>query len=352
MKFLISALVLFASAGATAQSGPSMMIRAIRPDLGADTVAFIARNARPFNIGSADFGGSALTGRDISKRLCGTFYDAYWGVVREFNIGNVPPLDIAVDDAGNYAWPRCLYAEQFPAGRKVVVAQGDSAALIYRRFTGSAGAGAPLAKYFGLATAGDLANLKVGQTVNVEYRTIPVSITPADGDRKGFEEKLKRTVTTAGGSPDATYLVSEPAQGRIVVAAPTLDYASQPQGTPVCAPFSTAPIDPEAIVRAYTRTYEEVNRLNPDSPKRAKVMVVDNGFFGAFPDNINNNLDPFAGSPFPSAFFRKGTDGTSLLARRIFIETEDILESGQTKSVNYVDPINFVHFLADRKSVV
>lgn len=346
---LASALLVAATCASSvagfAQTSQTMLIRAIRTDLSADLITFIARNARPFSIASNEYGKS-LTGRDIAARLCGTFYEAYWRSVLEVNKGNVPPLEKEIADAAAFTWPRCLYAQQFPPGsHKIVVARGETAALIYRRYTGSAGAGLPLARFFGGQLADDFASIKVGQTVAAAYRTIPVSVTPIDGNRAAFEANLRRIAAAGGAQPEAIYVLTDPPQGRIVVAAPSLDSTAPPIGLAPCAPFDNTdklPIRPERIVGAYERAYGEVLRRNPfDTPDRARIVVVDNGFFGADPDAA----EPFGAGPFPKTYFRHALDGSSLLWRRISVETWDTREDGSRIRRLFVDPINSFHLL-------
>ena len=340
---LVTALCTVLAGSAYAQTSPSLMLRAVRPNIGSAVVAHIARNARPFEL-SADFRfGQSPTGRAIAKRLCGTPSDPfYWAMVREMNVGLPADPDVPLADPQAIVWPRCLYVEPYPNGRSVRVELRDTPGHIYLRFTGSAGTPGPMAKFFGVASITELAKtIKPGQMLTITYRTLPVNVTPRDGNRSAFESELRK-LAAAGGEPiEAMLQIGEPPQGRIVVAEPSVP-PDGPKDPPVCATSDRPPFDVAAVVLAYGRARDSVKALkNGELPRPARVVLVDNGFFGADP----NVQPPFEGSPFPPAYFRPGANGESLLAQRLNIRTKDLREDGQYEDAEYVDPINFVHLL-------
>jgi subtilisin family serine protease len=340
---------LLVSTGAFAETPVSLTLRAVGPHVNDAVVRYVARSTRPFNLSTQELSrNTPLTGRDIVGRLCGSFREAYWAEVLEANKANPPSLDKPVPDAGALAWPRCLYVELFRPGKSVTVRPKDIASEIYKRHTGSPGTSESIAKFFAVDSVDDVKALKVGQKLTISYSTLPVTVVPRGNSPQAFTDELKRLAAADGKPPFAMIVVSEPTQGEIVVSVPTLGPADESQVESSCAPFADSPIDRDAIQNAYRYAYEVIKlKGTGDIPRRAKIMVVDNGFFGANPENVG---DPFEGSPFPSKFFRKSSDGQSIIAQRINVNTTD-LAGEQAVVVNFIDPINYVHGLvADETS--
>ena len=336
---VFGAIGLVAAASVAGQTGSSLQVRAVAPPSD-DVIRFVARNARSSTLSALDLGGSTLRARDIVMRLCGSMREAYWAELLDANKTNPPALDAPVQDPGAIAWPRCLYVELFQPGQTITVQPNDTASIIYRRLTGSNGSPESIAKFFGASSMEAIKALTVGQKLQPAYRTLPVTLLPRNDDPDAFTKELNR-VAAAGGRPSiAMVRVSDPAEGQIVLSLPAS--IGSDHVAPACARSGDDPLDAHAIARAYRFTYEWIKVAKQgEVPRKARILIVDNGFFGADPQNVKN---PFQDSAFPPQFFRPGSDGKSIIAQRINVNTTDY-EGDQPVNVHYIDPINYVHGL-------
>lgn len=313
--------------------GQALTLRAVGPHITDDLISYVARNATPFNLSSMDLNSAKpKTARDIIRSLCGSVREAYWAEFLEVNRIGALSLSDPLLDAGNYFWPRCLWVD--PTPQTVTLFNNDSAARIYKRLTGSHGSDETIARFFGVKSVDEIKTISAGSKLTGAYRTLPITVIPKKGTLESFSKAVNRIALDSGKTSAAMILVSDATQGEIVVAKPSTSLTEASQ----CAPFKVPSIDAQAIQYAYLFARSAGTKMQD----RARILVVDNGFFGADP---NNDKGPFTDSPFPEKYFRKSADKASLIAERIDSNTIDLDDDRQPHVRPFIDPINFTHGL-------
>ena len=332
-RWALSGLLLL-SPGAYAQSADTITVRAIWKNVNTDLVQYVARKARPFELKRRDIGPKGLAAKDIVARLCGSLRQDYWTELVDANKGKKIEPDQVITDPGAYSWPRCFYVEVYEPPRVVPLGPKETGRALYRRYTGGAGSPEALKEFFGAQPTSKDAE---GRTVKASYRTVPVTIAPRDNNLAEFHKELESIAKKVGAGGIE---ISDTPVGIIVTAVPSWEEDE-------CKAVGVEPFKANAVKLAYDFTYGVI-KANPkvDEPRRAKVLVVDNGFFGTNPENDDR---PFDGSPFPSGFFRGG--GQSKIAERISVaRTVDYIGENEVERT-YIDPINHVHgLIADETS--
>jgi hypothetical protein len=232
------------------------------------------------------------------------------------NLKTLPQDEPLGERAKELVWPACLYAQPVPGGIKTTVRPGDNAITIYTRLTGGGGNLAALERFFNRPPAA-LTNLKPKEVLVGAHATAPVTVVPKDGDAPTFLSLLQREARRDG--PSAAMLREVQLPGEIVLGLPPPSVGQVASITRTCTRPSRPPYEAAAVEHAYQfakgRAQSAPIRL---LGTQADVVVVDNGFFGANPRS--QPADPFAGSPFPSQYFK--FDKRATIAQRIEIADE------------------------------
>ncbi|UCV07024.1 S8 family serine peptidase [Dechloromonas denitrificans] len=318
---------------AQAQTATALTLRAVGPHVSDELILHVALNAKPYDLTSQDLSGiTPLTPNAIIRRLCGWVTDAYRSGFLKVNSLKSFDFDALIAEPGNMAWPRCLKVDLSP--QKVQIREGVYASNLYKQLTGSPGRDDSVAKFFGISVE----SMKLhqnGQVLTGSYRTLPVTIFPKKVTPELFAKDVVRIAAAGGKLSNAMILISPLREGVIVLAMPVSDQNDISVDIPLCAGFERPPIEAEAIKQAY----HLARKGWVQAPDPARIVVVDNGFFGADP---TNDKGLFEGSPFPDKYFLKDKDNDQSLAQKINI-TNSVIEYGEPIEFSYIDPSNFVH---------
>jgi subtilisin family serine protease len=303
-----------------AEAQDTIRLRAIGPHANdPGIIRYIAQNAEPFPVPIPEADGpESPTVRSIIRARCGSVQRAY---VEAFRRANPDRKTVALDQAlsrkdSDLAWPACLPVALFPNVDPVKVRPNERAADVYKRLTGGGGSDTAVQKYFAtIDPTIDTASLKEGAVLKVPYITYPVELaTNQDIDTfwRGLEKAAKQSAywlaleKTAADTVETNMIarLRTPDQGSVIVAVDS-----------TCEPLKGAPYDAAAVKEAYERALARAKSASNDI-QRARIVVVDNGFFGADPDKPRGK--EFDDSPFPSGFFAR-EDGDSVVAKRLVL---------------------------------
>lgn len=359
-RCVASALAFACSSVSYAQSNAVLNLRAVVSNPSPELVQYIARHANFVDLQTqSTVQPKPRTAREIVYMICGRipspYFTTYWAEFQRANSNkSTKPAspEAIVSDVTEFDWPACLKVDR--VDQKIRVQKNDlGVADLYQRLTGSKGSDASYAQFF----REKLGVVQPGQMLTGLYRTLPVVITPKN-DPEEFTRDIKRI---ANGLPEAVVNKIELDTGAIIVSVqPPEPGGTNPNTDNECEPFpdSHTQIEVNAVVNAYERA-----RSLSKSSTQANVVVVDNGFFGAYAkclqntpgnksDIFTNNSSCMADSsakipdnPFPSAFFTRLNKDPTRLATPVGIVTTDRRPDGQMQDVGAIDPVNYVHFV-------
>jgi hypothetical protein len=263
-------------------------------------VRIIAETATPHVVSEQERAMESTVG-DMIERLCGSVQDGYIDELSRANGGISINLDASLRDPTAPArFPACLYVyDNAGTGSKIEIAvqAGDNAATIFERLTGKKPTDKQLTEYFGLPMA-KLSTLHAGDILRPQYITQPVFFTVSGPNSMELIMQLSVDIEAAKG-------VEKIANGELPSGHVVMPIESGLASThQLKCSFSSAPLDGAAIKNAL-----EYSRSKEKPTMEADVMIVDNGFLGADP---NNGM--FANSPFDERLFMFSSDGTLELA--------------------------------------
>lgn len=264
-------------------------LRALGPHLSESVIAFIAKNASTFRVSPGELlGATPLTARDVINRHCGGLRDAYWSAFLELNKPKTFLLDDPLgDQAEQLEWPACLYVSAPSGGYATRTRPREYLIDVYKRLTGGGGGDAAVQHFFRRSNVNPTA-LSVGTKVIGNHVTRPVELIP-QMKREAFLNEVTR-LASENGRPAAEMVIELTAAdvGTVIVA------AGDETG---CEPV----VDAEGLFNAKAVSLAYKFTAIRTGFQTAKVVIVDNGFFGANPRNSKGK--EFDGSPFPKMYF-------------------------------------------------
>jgi hypothetical protein len=319
-------LILFCFAGLT-HAASRITVRAIGPYFGENVVQFIAENTELQQLPLSLLKQDGLTPRKVITAQCGHENKHYVAQFLKMNSLAPDQLDAQGDVVTGAAWPACLHL-RLNTQRKVEVHPGESYAAIYHRLTGSPGQPRTVAKFFSISDATLRAPLPTGKLLDYPHSTVEVTLRPRIPETS-FIKGLMASVKKDGSLfPDVLKIVP-PRAGEVLVSVPE---DPESEASMRCMPLNDGPFHAIAVERAFKHAAR--NR----SPGTARLLVIDNGFFGAT-DEEEEDADIFVGSPFPSSFFARQEEGKQPLALRANITATRRFED-QEITITTVEPVN------------
>lgn len=285
-------------------SQDTITIRAIGPHIyrNAAIIKYIAQNAAPHRVNYSDEVDQALaTPRMIINNLCGSFQEPYYALFLDRNKGRATSLtpDKPVGTISpSLEWPACLYVKipTAPGYRAKVRPQEKTALEVYQRLTGGGGTARALQLFFkaSIEQKVDLSIVQPGTILIGAHTTRPVLLTMEELSAKDFWDGL---VSVAGGelaSKELFNRIDVTDEGAVIVA-----------DTTECDAAQGPPYDAAAVANAYQHSSTRAASKGIDFV-RAKVFVIDNGFFGADPRIGRSSR--FKDSPFKEEYFQIDND--------------------------------------------
>lgn len=297
-------------------------LRAIGPHANDPAIIrYIARNAQPSiePIPETD-GNNPITARSIITRRCGSVQSTY---VEEFQAANRPrtiTLDQSLGkDDSSLIWPACLHVAIYPNGFPARVRKDERASHVYVRLTGGGGSEAAIRKFFAATDPKmDVNNIRHGTILMGAHVTQPVYLRVEQGNSGRFWPGLEKAAKESEYWRKLPREVAETARVEATMIAPLTeaDVGAVIVATDeTCEPSSGAPYNVSAVLAAYDRAQHRASTAGQDL-QRARITVVDNGFFGADPANPQGK--EFDGSPFHADYFAKEA-GSALIAAPIVL---------------------------------
>lgn len=273
----------------------AVLVRAVRPDLPKTVIDYIADNAvgkRLVKETAPD--APSKTANDYAILFCGRVTPDYQAAFRRLNKKDAAyrmdqPLGEA--DAWSVYWPACLATFVWTKPWAYRVQTGQSAPAIYTLLTGSAGTDTTQENYF---KRKGLAKIAPGDLLNYTWATNVTRLRPRANDLgvvdlDAFEAGLRSVLEALPGDPRGyarvgADLLKDPGEdiARVVTAADTIDAAGVV--TPPAECKDKAPdLQPTAVRYAFIHAARTA--LAP-----VKVLVIDNGFYGAAYDPAASTL--------------------------------------------------------------
>lgn len=316
------ALCLATDASARPSDLPKILARAMNHIVSPHMVKAIAESADARTISPGEKATGA-TIRDVIERVCGSVQDGYLAELEKAN--GITGVDLETRlDAPNAPekFPACLYVyDAAGSGNRIeiVVQENDNAAVLFERLTGKKPDDRQLAEYFGIPLE-KLKRLHRGDVLRPKYITQPVLFTISGPDAADLALQLANDIEAAKGV--GTVAASK---GRVIIPIE----ARLASNKDLKCMQASAPLDGASIERAlrHSRVHPRARATEVD------VMVVDNGFMGADP-----NQGMFAGSAFDARFFREDPNGTIAKAYDLVHMRLPITERG-----NAQDPAIYGH---------
>lgn len=259
----------------------NLTLRIVRDDPDEKLVHFLATNAKATQLAAEGYPTLPKeTGASVGRRLCGFPTDDYWRAFEKRN--NLPSKSFdpakALGETGfGYFWPACFYFER--AEFTHVLQPGELAGAVYLAETGSVGTEATHKRFFRTSGISDLNKVLPGQVLRFGYRTRPFVVS-VEGDRRDFVTALNalaRDIHDLEANALTTPVVSPTvAGGEVILAGVASNMAGAIQSTnpPDCDGLANSPTDTRRIAEAY-------RFANPIRVSLVRIVVADNGFFGA-----------------------------------------------------------------------
>ncbi|WP_181242806.1 S8 family serine peptidase [Caulobacter vibrioides] len=279
-----------------------MRVRIVRDDPHEKLVRWLALNAMPTKLKEEAYPGlKEQRAEVVAKTLCGNWLPpSYWTAFSDLNGRSPSPKDKLGEAAYGYDWPACFWIEHGDFETKVT--PENLASNIYLNETGSPGQRKTWANFFARSGVADVSNVPVGTVLKYHFRTRPVLVVPRSGTKAEFRKALERkALQVVAQAEDAVRARDEDPivrDGEIVTAKQD---ATQPGKTPPgCKDKLGQPFDLDRV--AYAFNYK-ASVVRDD----IRVMVADNGFFGAF----RSNGKVYGTSQFDRGFFAINVDTPS-----------------------------------------
>lgn len=233
---------------------------------------------------------SGVTLRQAIIRQCGSVSEAYVDMQEKTSGLSSISLDEPLDKR-TITLPACLYYSKPLEIPQITVRNGDTAYDLYRMKTGGEGTQMELVEYFNESIEA-LSNLKPGIKLQAPAISLPVPLFTRPGS-EALIEKIRKL------DPQGLTVMELPnVAGEIVMGISTGEIATSGDcETP------SEPMNAEAIYEAYmfSKRLAQSDNINV-AGGRAKLAIVDNGFFGAL--SASPASQAFKGSPFRRQYFK------------------------------------------------
>lgn len=239
--------------------------------------------------------------RQVITRQCGSVSTEYVKLLNSSTDGGLIDIDKPLEKS-TLKLPACLYYSKSLEVPYITVHRGDTAYALYRMKTGGGGTEAELVKYFDEPLE-ELNNLKIGSRLQAPAVSLPVVLSARPGKEERFREIHQF-------DPQGLEVRKfSGVDGDIVMGIPPGETAA---GGDCETP--SEPVNAEAIYEAYmfSKGVAQSDDVNV-AGGRAKLAIVDNGFFGAQVSVSTSKA--FEGSPFRRRFFK--ADPEFIIAQRL-----------------------------------
>ncbi|CAN7710658.1 S8 family serine peptidase [Acidovorax sp. LjRoot66] len=276
-----------------------VVLRAVGPHVPDATVAAIAKNAAPFDVGEGMRAQLAKMPLEAAiAKVCGSYRDAYFEALSAANSSMALSKGLVLGDlATTIVFPACLYVERSDVGIKREVTPDENKKKIYTELTGGDGMPSVLKKFFG-ATANRVNTGDAKKFVYGAHRTAPVALTPVNMSPEKFKAIVGQSVQDKAPnvSVSAFVRVPLPQQGKIIIGGTVAAAETK------CRKPSGAQFDAKEVAAFYRFADDRRNQVEPLPPNgQTSITIVDNGFMGADP---SKGLEvAFDGSPFNRRYF-------------------------------------------------
>lgn len=307
------ALISFCAATHAQQEEAPVVLRAVGPHVPDATVAAIAKNAAPFEVGEGIRAELAKMPVEAAiAKVCGSYRDAYFEALSAANSSLVLTKELILGDrAATIVFPACLYVERSNVGFKREVAPDENRKKIYQELTGGDGSPIAVKRFFG-TTVNRVKEVDAKKFVYGAHRTAPVALTPVNMGSEQFKAIVAQSIQQAVPNVPVSAFVQAPTPqpGEIILGGTVAAADTK------CRKPSGAQFDAKEVAAFYRFADDRRNELDPSPPNgQTSITIVDNGFLGA---NPTNGLEAaFAGSPFNRRFFQVDPKTTVARSYRI-----------------------------------